>query len=168
MRTLARVAMASLVLAAGLLVTGCKNESPPATKSETPAPAKTPEGAPAPAPAPVPIAQKLCPVTGDPIDPKIYIDYNGRRVYFCCEMCPPVFKKDPEKYLKKLDEQMGIKTSAAKESKSATATPPTEQKIYYWTCQMHPEVRSDKSGNCPKCGMTLAPVTEPPKGPGPK
>jgi len=26
-------------------------------------------------------------------------------------------------------------------------------KIY--TCSMHPEVRSDKPGKCPKCGMTL-------------
>jgi Cu(I)/Ag(I) efflux system membrane fusion protein len=26
-------------------------------------------------------------------------------------------------------------------------------KVY--TCTMHPEVRSDKPGNCPKCGMEL-------------
>ncbi|HAQ21578.1 MAG TPA: hypothetical protein DCR40_20465 [Prolixibacteraceae bacterium] len=24
-----------------------------------------------------------------------------------------------------------------------------------YTCSMHPEVRSDKPGKCPKCGMTL-------------
>ena len=24
-----------------------------------------------------------------------------------------------------------------------------------YTCAMHPEVRSDKPGKCPKCGMTL-------------
>ena len=27
-----------------------------------------------------------------------------------------------------------------------------------YTCPMHPEVRSDKPGNCPKCGMVLVPV----------
>ena len=52
-----------------------------------------------------PIAQKVCPVLGNPINPDIHVDYKGRRVYFCCPMCVPTFEKDPEKYLKKLDEQ---------------------------------------------------------------
>jgi starvation-inducible outer membrane lipoprotein len=29
----------------------------------------------------------------------------------------------------------------------------TEKAVY--TCTMHPEVRSDKPGDCPKCGMKL-------------
>ncbi len=33
----------------------------------------------------------------------------------------------------------------------------TEQKTIY-TCPMHPEVRQEKPGKCPKCGMTLKPV----------
>lgn len=37
--------------------------------------------------------------------------------------------------------------SSAVESKS------TEAAVY--TCTMHPEVRSDKPGDCPKCGMAL-------------
>jgi len=27
-----------------------------------------------------------------------------------------------------------------------------------YTCPMHPEIRSDRPGNCPKCGMTLEPL----------
>jgi YHS domain-containing protein len=46
--------------------------------------------------------QKTCPVMGGEIDKNIYIDYKGRRVYFCCASCKEVFAKDPEKYLKKL------------------------------------------------------------------
>jgi YHS domain-containing protein len=48
------------------------------------------------------IPQKTCPVMGNPIDKNVFVDYKGHRVYFCCSMCPPKFKQDPEKYLKKL------------------------------------------------------------------
>jgi YHS domain-containing protein len=43
---------------------------------------------------------------GNPINKEIYVDHNGRRVYFCCQMCVEQFKKEPEKYLKKLDEHL--------------------------------------------------------------
>ena len=32
--------------------------------------------------------------------------------------------------------------------------------IAYFTCAMHPSIRSDKPGKCPICGMTLVPVTK--------
>ena len=32
------------------------------------------------------------------------------------------------------------------------------QKVAKYTCPMHPEVTSDKPGQCPKCGMNLEPV----------
>jgi hypothetical protein len=31
-------------------------------------------------------------------------------------------------------------------------------KSLYYTCPMHPSVKSDKPGNCPECGMKLHPV----------
>jgi len=35
----------------------------------------------------------------------------------------------------------------------------TDEKLGYdgdmYTCPMHPEVKKDKPGSCPKCGMTL-------------
>ena len=49
------------------------------------------------------IAQKICPVMGKKIDPKLFVDHKGRRVYFCCKMCVETFKKDPGKYIKKVD-----------------------------------------------------------------
>jgi len=34
---------------------------------------------------------------GNPIDKSVYVDYKGKRVYFCCAGCPETFNKDPEK-----------------------------------------------------------------------
>ena len=42
--------------------------------------------------------QTICPVMGGKIDKKVYADYQGKRVYFCCTSCREEFKKDPEKY----------------------------------------------------------------------
>ncbi|HZO91684.1 MAG TPA: heavy metal-binding domain-containing protein [Chthonomonadaceae bacterium] len=36
--------------------------------------------------------------------------------------------------------------------------PRTEAPGTVYTCPMHPEVRSDKPGKCPKCGMDLVPM----------
>lgn len=39
-----------------------------------------------------------------------------------------------------------------------TAEAPTQPAGTIYTCPMHPEVRQDHPGNCPKCGMTLEPL----------
>ena len=49
-------------------------------------------------------AQATCPVMGGKIDKKIFADHEGKRVYFCCDGCPETFKKDPAKYIKKLED----------------------------------------------------------------
>jgi YHS domain-containing protein len=46
--------------------------------------------------------QTLCPVTGDKIDKNVFVEYKGKKVYFCCAMCKGQFEKDPEKYIAKL------------------------------------------------------------------
>ncbi len=48
-------------------------------------------------------AQTTCPVMGGKIDKTFYADHEGKRVYFCCEMCIATFKADPGKYIKKLE-----------------------------------------------------------------
>jgi YHS domain-containing protein len=47
--------------------------------------------------------QKICPVSGEKIDKKIYSDWNGRRVYFCCKKCRSLFPSQPDTYIKQLD-----------------------------------------------------------------
>lgn len=49
--------------------------------------------------------QAVCPVLGGKVNKAIYADYQGKRIYFCCSGCIEQFKNNPEKYLKKLEEQ---------------------------------------------------------------
>ena len=56
--------------------------------------------------------QKYCPKTGELLGSmgKPYkIKLNGRDVFLCCDGCEEEVKKDPEKYLKILDEKTAKK-----------------------------------------------------------
>ena len=103
----------SLLLVGLVALAGCK-------KSEPPAP---PEGETAEAVAPslseaveaakssaseateavvAKLEQTMCPIMDAAIDKAIFIEYQGKKVYFCCAGCEEKFKEEPEKYLAKL------------------------------------------------------------------
>ncbi len=46
--------------------------------------------------------QVKCPISGEPIDPKVSIEHHGKKVFFCCPKCIGKFQKDPAKYAKAL------------------------------------------------------------------
>lgn len=47
--------------------------------------------------------QTMCPVMASTaVNPSIFADYNGYRVYFCCASCKTEFLKTPDKYMTKL------------------------------------------------------------------
>jgi YHS domain-containing protein len=48
--------------------------------------------------------QTVCPVMGGKIDKAVYVDYEGERIYFCCSSCKDEFLKEPEKYMKKIED----------------------------------------------------------------
>lgn len=81
------------------------------------------------------------PVTKDSVN---QVQHEGKRFYFCSTKCSETFKRDPEKFTGQQN-----KNDAAFEQ----VAPGT---IY--TCPMHPEIRQDRPGNCPKCGMALEPL----------
>jgi YHS domain-containing protein len=62
---------------------------------------------PAPATQPAPTTQEVdarpvntkCLVTGEDIDPKITVTYDGITYGFCCQDCVKAFNKNPEKYI---------------------------------------------------------------------
>jgi len=87
-------------------------------------------------------------MTVSPESPHV-LEHAGVPVYFCCAGCKTKFAAAPEKYLQR-------SAPAAAES---TATPPEETSApgAIYTCPMHPEVRQDHPGACPKCGMALEP-----------
>jgi Cu+-exporting ATPase len=97
-----------------------------------------------------PILQKsagaIDPVCGMTVDPQNAAGssvYQDKTYYFCSKGCVAKFEADPEKYLH---------PQAAPEPMQ-----PVDAGTEY-TCPMHPEVRQNGPGACPKCGMALEPV----------
>ena len=70
-------------------------------------------------------------------------EHAGRPYWFCSAGCRTKFLSEPQKYL-------------APVAAPVAPTPAAAGTVY--TCPMHPEIRQDYPGNCPKCGMTLEPV----------
>ena len=74
-------------------------------------------------------------------------EHQGQVYYFCSVKCQDKFAVDPLHY-------------AAPATVSAVEASSPEQVAVagtIYTCPMHPEIRQDHPGNCPKCGMTLEP-----------
>ena len=67
---------------------------------------------------------------------------EGRPYYFCSAKCQGKFAANPLQYL--------VSTATAVSAPAAADT--------VYTCPMHPEIRQNHPGNCPKCGMTLEPL----------
>ena len=70
------------------------------------------------------------------------LTHEGRPYYFCSAKCKDKFSANPLQYL--------VAEVPAKDAPVAAGT--------VYTCPMHPEIRQDHPGNCPKCGMTLEPL----------
>ncbi|MEJ8855909.1 heavy metal translocating P-type ATPase [Variovorax robiniae] len=68
-----------------------------------------------------------------------------RPVYFCSAGCMAKFIADPARY-----EPAELRASEQVHPTEVSTAPGT-----VFTCPMHPEIRQDHPGNCPKCGMTL-------------
>jgi YHS domain-containing protein len=47
-----------------------------------------------------------CPVSGKAVNPEAFVEFNGGKVYLCCQGCPAAFKKDTDKYAAKANNQM--------------------------------------------------------------
>jgi Cu+-exporting ATPase len=73
-------------------------------------------------------------------------EHAGQTYWFCSAGCRERFVAEPARYLAP---QPAAAVPARKPSE------PTDDRVY--TCPMHPEVRQQGPGFCPKCGMALEP-----------
>lgn len=139
------------------------------------------------------IRDAVCGMTVDPEAGRPSLDHAGRPYHFCSESCRTKFAAAPQDYLTAKDPVCGMTVdrstakhflkvegekfyfcsancqtkfeanpSAYRDGNRPAAKPAPQGTLY--TCPMHPEVVSDRPGDCPKCGMALEPMGIPPDG----
>ena len=82
------------------------------------------------------------------------VQHEGTYFYFCSAGCKNKFAADPAKYLAK---PAVTQTPATEHAAAGPAEAEAAVEGATYTCPMHPEVRQDHPGACPKCGMALEP-----------
>lgn len=111
------------------------------------------------------VIDPICGMTVDPRNSAGSFEYSGKTYYFCSKHCLHKFSTDPASYLAKAKGESApelIQLGAP--SKSKPEVPNSKSQVLDsrspsgYTCPMHPEVRNEKTGSCPKCGMALEPT----------
>src|SRR5208282_426527 len=77
-------------------------------------------------------------------------EHQGATYHFCGIRCLDKFKRDPDSFLSRA----APKPAAAGDGALVRA----EAGAPSYTCPMHPEIRQNHPGPCPKCGMALESV----------
>jgi len=90
-----------------------------------------------------PAIDPVCGMTVNPASAAGSTEHEGQTYYFCSAHCLHRFQADPQKY-------------ARSHPIGPPKAPETSGAVY--TCPMHPEVRQDHPGICPKCGVGLEPI----------
>ncbi len=66
-------------------------------------------------------ANTTCPVMmKEEVDPDLFVDFKGERIFLCCQKCKKRFNQDPEKYVARVKAAKAQKPAAAP---AATAAP---------------------------------------------
>ncbi len=95
----------------------------------------------------------ICGMTVDPKTAKWSHEHQGTVYYFCGKGCKAKFEADPERYISGAHQPSRPMPVHA----PAPARPAPAPAGAIYICPMDPEVRADKPGACPTCGMALEP-----------
>ena len=78
---------------------------------------------------------KMCPVmTDQPTREDRFVDYQGKRIYFCCDKCMARFQREPTKFIANLDP---ANTSAAVTQTLAPVKPPLGKSLAQLFGRLH-------------------------------
>ncbi len=110
------------------------------------------------------MAQATTDVLKDPVcgmtvtkESKYHEEFKGKTYFFCSDKCQSKFHSNPVQYITKSGTMNAdAHTQHHQVAQAVNEASTTGTTIY--TCPMHPEIRQDHPGNCPKCGMTLEPL----------
>ena len=86
------------------------------------------------------VIDPVCGMTVDPAKTAHHAEHAGHAYHFCSSGCRAKFVANPDAYLGDKPRPEPVATSGT-----------------MWTCPMHPEIRRDRPGTCPICGMALEP-----------
>jgi len=66
--------------------------------------------------------QRVSPVSGKPIDKNVYLDYDGKRIYFADDAEKRTFIRNPDKYMQQMRES-GVTLEPTPEQQKGTTQP---------------------------------------------
>ncbi|HKP14328.1 MAG TPA: heavy metal translocating P-type ATPase [Blastocatellia bacterium] len=89
----------------------------------------------------------VCGMTVEPQSAAGSYEYQGKTYYFCSPHCLEKFRAEPARYV-----------TSRQVNPQRDSGPRADDQADIYTCPMHPEVRRQGPGSCPKCGMALEPV----------
>jgi Cu+-exporting ATPase len=99
------------------------------------------------------VKDPVCGMTVDPEKTAFHQEHLGKTYHFCSAGCLARFREEPDRY---------VAPAPSPPASEAPSPPPAaggsgpRETIY--TCPMHPEIRQNRPGSCPKCGMALEPL----------
>jgi Cu+-exporting ATPase len=102
------------------------------------------------------VKDPICGMQVDPAKAAGQSQYQGLTYSFCSLGCKKKFDLNPLWYMQSDTELSLPPLQPVGVAPAAGATKVAASGKY--TCPMHPEVRAEKPGSCPKCGMALEPV----------